>query len=215
MLKTKVKATAITNLTDARYFAAWGTNWLGFDLQQGSDTYVQPQLVHAIKEWVDGVEIVGEFDLEPAPEILTTAKMLGLNVVQLGMFSSVETAIEVQEQYPIIKEVVIEKTTTIKDLTTVLEEFAPYALAFLIDFEKNNIHWDDLKNGLPFDLAPFRSSCADFPILLALPWSNTDTLEEVLTTIRPYGISLKGGVEEKVGYKSFDELDKIFEAIEV
>ena len=49
MLKTKVKASSITNLTDARYFAAWGVNWLGFDLRQGSDTYVQPQLVHAIK----------------------------------------------------------------------------------------------------------------------------------------------------------------------
>ena len=214
MLKTKVKASSVTNLTDARYFAAWGVNWLGFDLRQGSTTYVQPQLVHAIKEWVDGVEIVGEFDLESATEIQTTAEMLGLNAVQLGMLSPLETAMEVQQKYPIIKEIVIEASSNFDNLESLLEDFASHTVAFLVDFEKNNISWEHLKNGHPITISQLETLCTNFPVLLNAPWANTKVLEDVLTNVQPLGIALKGGEEEKVGYKSFDELDDIFEVLE-
>lgn len=214
MLRTKVKASSVTNLTDARYFAAWGAEWLGFDLRQGSDTSVQPQLVHAIKGWVDGVEILGEFDLETASEILTTAELLELNKVQLGMFSELETAIEVQSKVPIIKEIVLEKNSTFHALEDLLENFAPYTLAFLIDFEKNNITWDQVKSGQPFNSIQLKTICEQYQVLLSMPFSSPNILEEVLSDIQPFGINLKGGEEEKVGYKSFDELDELFEALE-
>ena len=140
--------------------------------------------------------------------------MLGLNAVQLGMLSPQETAIEVQQRYPVIKEIVIEKTNDFTFINALLEDFAPHTAAFLIDFEKNNISWEDLKKGNPLTISQLEQLCSTFPILLSLPWSDAKVVEDVLSETEPQGITLKGGEEEKVGYKSFDELDDIFEALE-
>jgi len=35
----------------------------------------------------------------------------------------------------------------------------------------------------------------------------------MLAKLQPYGLSIKGGEEEKVGFKSFDEVDEIFEVL--
>jgi len=45
--------------------------------------------------------------------------------------------------------------------------------------------------------------------------ASLDVLESLLTEVNPTGIVLRGGEEEKVGYKSYDELDVIFEWLEV
>ena len=42
-----------------------------------------------------------------------------------------------------------------------------------------------------------------------------DQLNEMLEKVQIHGLSLKGGEEEKVGFKSFDELDEIIDALEV
>jgi len=42
-----------------------------------------------------------------------------------------------------------------------------------------------------------------------------DTLSEILLLENLVGINVVGGEEEKVGVKSFDELDEIFEALEI
>ena len=59
MLKLKIKANDITNLTDARYFAAKEATWLTFNFVEKTPTYIEPMTARAIFEWVEGVEIVG------------------------------------------------------------------------------------------------------------------------------------------------------------
>ena len=51
----QIVAKGITNLTDARYFAAVGASWMGFDLTPGSRVSLQE--VIAIAEWVEGPRI--------------------------------------------------------------------------------------------------------------------------------------------------------------
>lgn len=53
MLNRKVIATQITNLTDARYFAARGIDYLLFDLDK-----ISLQQILEIKEWVEGPEML-------------------------------------------------------------------------------------------------------------------------------------------------------------
>ncbi len=53
MLNKKVIATEVTNLTDARYFAARGVQYLLFDLDN-----ISIQKILEIKEWVEGPEIL-------------------------------------------------------------------------------------------------------------------------------------------------------------
>ncbi len=82
MLRTKVKASSVTNLTDARYFAAWEVYWLGFDLDPHSERHVSPTAFEAIREWVDGVEVTGEFNLQSPEEIREAVEVLRLDAVQ-------------------------------------------------------------------------------------------------------------------------------------
>ena len=93
MLKIKVKASSVTNLTDARYFAAWGVDWIGFDFEEGSDRHLPVVNMRAIREWLDGVRFVGEFGAAHAPEaIAQAARDLQLDAVQLDMFASADAA---------------------------------------------------------------------------------------------------------------------------
>lgn len=212
MLKTKVKASSVTNLTDARYFAAWGADWLGFNLNTGSEYYIQPNTMKAIKEWVDGVKVVGEFDLQSAGEILAAADMLELEAVQVGTFAGQDTLQALYEQeVPVIKEVVVQAVGEFDAIEAQLQTQQAWVSHFLLDFQKNGITWSDL---LEEGLSALRGLAEAYPVLVAID-VDAEQLNTLLKEIPVHGISVRGGAEEKVGYKSYDELDDLFEAIEV
>lgn len=211
MLKTKVKAGSVTNLTDARYFAAWETEWLGFNLDAGSDGYIQPQIAQAIKEWVDGVKIIGEFNLQSFEEIQSATDLLELDGVQLGMLTPIDTLQSLHgNEVPILLEVVVEEAGKLDDAAACFGELAPYVEAFILNFDKNGIGWESLR-GAPME--QLQELCRHYPVILSLDF-HADALAEALDILQPYGISVRGGEEEKVGFKSFDELDELFEILE-
>ena len=212
MLKTKVKASSVTNLTDARYFAAWDVEWLGFNFDTGSEGYIQPQAMQAIKEWVDGVKIIGEFSLQPFEEILSAADLLELDGVQLGPFTPSDTLRALHEnEAPILLEAVVEEAGKLEEATAGFAAMAPYVEAFILNFDKNGISWKSLQGGT---LKYLMELCLDYPVILSLDF-DAGTLEEALESLQLYGINVRGGAEEKVGFKSFDELDELFEALEI
>lgn len=214
MLTTRVKASSITNLTDARYFAAWEVEWLGFNLNIGSTDYIEPHLVKAIKEWVDGVKIIGEFDLASGDHINDMVEALGLDGAQLGMFTTLETFQELEYATTLFKEIVVERDTSEEAIRQHMTDFAPYVKAFVLNFEKNKIDISQIETGAGITKAALINICKSYPVLLSMPISATD-LASFVEEISPLGLSVKGGAEEKVGYKSFDELDDLFELLEV
>lgn len=213
MLKTKIKAAAITNLTDARYFAAREVEWLGFNFELGTSHYIQPVAMKAIKEWVDGVKIVGEFGTHPVEEIKKAIEVLELDFIQVGLFTTVEDVINLQGT-TIIREIVIEKSTTEADIEEQIEEFAAYVDIFLLDFSKNDIHWEDLKEGEHLAIPFLKRLCSECSVLLTMDLS-ADNVIEILEVLKPHGLQVKGGEEEQVGLKSFDELDDILDVLEI
>jgi len=58
-LKTKVIAAHVANLTDARYFAAWGVDYMSYDLEEGSDTFIGQEAIKEIIDWVEGPKYLG------------------------------------------------------------------------------------------------------------------------------------------------------------
>ncbi|MBK7872086.1 MAG: hypothetical protein IPJ74_16120 [Saprospiraceae bacterium] len=213
MLKTKIKAGPITNLTDARYFAAREVAWLSFDFDEGSETYLPPAQMSAIREWVDGVQFIGEFGMASAVDIRQQTQALELDAVQVNMFTDLETLIDLQSSVPILKEIVIEKTTSPEAIRAELELFQPRVQAFILNFEKNNIFWQDLQAGNPFLIEHLQDWCNHFSIMFSIDFQK-EMLNNFLNMLLPYGLCVKGGVEEKVGYKSFEELDEIFDFLE-
>lgn len=211
MLKTKIKASNISNLTDARYYAAWYVDWLGFDLRSAENTLSLAE-VKAIKEWIEGPVIVGEMDLLDFDKAKEIINFLELEAIQVGMYAPIAQLQSLQD-YTIIKEVIIESDMKASDLEAHLGEYFDVVSYFLLDFEKNGIDWQQIKKDTSFSTAFIKALCQRQNILLSINCKPTE-IEEILDSVQPYGLSVRGGIEEKVGFKSFDEVDEIFEILE-
>lgn len=213
MLKTKIKVNSVTHLTDARYFAAWEVEWLGFNLQPGHEKFIEPAQVLAIREWVDGPRITGEFDWAEADTIRQIAEDLQLDSLQVGPLLDLETVRALSDDYAVLREIVIEGYSEADDIEETLERFQPHVEAFVLNFSKGGIRWSDLEQGRPLSVATLADWCQRFTILLDIDLeqvSPSDLVEE----IDLHGFAVSGGEEEQVGVKSFDELDAFFEDLE-
>jgi phosphoribosylanthranilate isomerase len=210
MLKLKIKASQITNLTDARYFAAKEVEWLSFNFAERTDNYIEPMRARAMFDWVEVPHIVGEFDGFDADAVNFYAENWGLKAVQVGESSAV---FNLKSAY-IIKEIIVDSTTTADILRGLFLPFTGVVTAFQVNFELENITFSDVKSGKhPLSINDFLELCAAFNIILAIDFQ-LDELDEILA-LQPFGLSLKGGEEERVGVKSFDELDEIFDRLEI
>ena len=209
MLKTKIKASRITNLTDARYFSAWEVAYIGFNLEEGNDSYIQPMNVKAMKEWLEGPQFVGEFgSFVEVESVVNLVDALGLDAVQVGTLCSQETIQALHEkEIPIIKEITWNETSTWEAIQQEYTDLAPFVELFLIDFSQNNFAIDDMKEQII-------NICQLHPTFIDANIKGADA-EKFLEETKAFGFSIKGGDEEKVGYKSFDDLDDIFEALEI
>lgn len=187
MLKTKVKGSGIQHLTDARYFASRGATWLGFDVGPPDNAKENALKVSAIKEWVDGVILVGEFDVQPVEIITQWVQFSGVEGIQIPG----HRASDILPFLPSELFVIIDFSW--KEDAELMKTLAPFSNAFLLQ---------------PSDQK------YDYPILYN--WeSSSENLINFLQNFSPEGISLKGGMEEKVGIKSFDELDEIMDALTI
>jgi phosphoribosylanthranilate isomerase len=83
-MTTLIKASRVAHLTDARYFAAKEVDYLGFNLEAGTEGYLDPMYMKAIREWVEGPKIVGEFSHTPIRVVLEASAFYGLDVVQVS-----------------------------------------------------------------------------------------------------------------------------------
>ncbi len=208
MLKTKIKASCIKNLSDARYFAAKEVESLGFCLDEGNENYIAPHLVKAMKAWIEGPAIVGEFGLQTTEEILEMIHALELDAVQLSLFSAVD---RLRLGVSVIQEIVVEESTHYATLMPTLARLEEGTNLFLIDLEKNNLTWQKVITSPLLEI--LQRLCQKYKIVLSISCSPAE-IGSILKIIQPYGLSLKGGDEERVGVKSFDELEDLFEVLE-
>lgn len=199
-----IKASGITNLTDARYFAAKDVDFLGFNLEENTEGYLDPMYMKAIREWVEGPGIVGEFTQAPLGYVREAAAFFGLDAVQVP--AAVHgTGLAALEGLQVIATLAAEHPS----LDQLLQETAPFVQFFLLDISGII---DPATGALP-DQERWQKRCADYPILihadlLAAQWP------ALIATLQPAGLNVVGGEEERVGVKSFDEIEEIFEAIE-
>ena len=191
MLKTKIIASSITNLTDARYFAAWGVEAMGFDLNVNSPSFVSPAQVHAFKDWVSVPIIIGQFDgMQSKEEVDELIISLELDAVQLGPFAPLTWNFNL----PVYREVILSEKLKLNA-----------ADHFIVKSEGNHTELDlkTLK-----ELCDVQSCFLDFVLS---PEEHTN----LLASLNISGFVLRGGEEEKVGFKSFDEVDEIMEELEI
>jgi phosphoribosylanthranilate isomerase len=208
-----IKANHITNLTDARYFAAKEVDALSFNFVEGSEHFIDPMRAKAMFEWVAVPRIFGIFDNLSAEDIQFLATGYGIQHIQVGENTAPETIFDIQVA-AIIKEIRIDSTITADILRGYLKTFPPQVEAFELNFIHAELSWQRLKKAeWAIRLSDLESLCRDFKLLLAIPFEPEDWQD--IEALNPYGICLQGGDEEKIGIKSFEALDDIFEALSV
>ena len=201
MGKTNIYAGAIANLTDARYFAAWYVDWMGFDLESCLTT---PENVHQfleIKNWLDVDTFVGEFsglgDIEQMKNILSH---LDINAVKFGPFCP-KYVLEEFRHMTIFKELIFENQTSLQNLRDNISAGEMYVNHYIIKGQSNcQVHYLD-------EAFPDKSFYLDLPNIAKF------LKQGLLDSPLCEGIIVKGSDEEKVGVKDFSTLDEVYEEL--
>ncbi|GAB3766774.1 phosphoribosylanthranilate isomerase [Spirosoma pomorum] len=203
MLKTLVKISNVTNLSDARYCAGMGVDMLGFSMDEDAPDYVDPKKFEEIKSWVAGIQIVGEttaIDPEQIEQLLATYQPDLLQVEEAALLpylgslgKSLILRIDVSQ-------------ITLDQLDMLVHAGIDGADYILLD-STMPVHLDgDLKTAL-------QRFAARYPVLLGTGIS-INNVHDLLNELPVKGIALRGGEEERPGNKEFGELMDILEAIE-
>ncbi|GAB4041525.1 phosphoribosylanthranilate isomerase [Spirosoma gilvum] len=202
-LKTLVKISNVTNLSDARYCAGMGVDMLGFSMDVDSPDYIEPRKFEEIRGWVAGVQIVGETsttDPEAIEQLLATYQPDILQVDEAALLPYLSTFGK-----SLILRVNLSQMT-LDQLDTLFHTGASGADYLLLE-SNGPLHFDDELKTILQQIA------SRYPTLLGTGIS-AQNVHDLLADLPVRGIALSGGDEEQPGNKEFGELMDILEAIE-
>lgn len=196
MLKTTVKISNVTNLSDARYCAGMGVELIGFSMDDLSfEKYKE------MRGWLSGVQIVGETESESILEIMELKETFLPDYIQTSNWQNLS---EIKRaELPIILKVDYAKA----DLPALLRSTAQEVDYFLIENSDEFAHLDEAA------ISQLDALAFQYPVILGFGLSE-DNVNEVLERIPLKGVALKGGEELKPGQRDYAELMDILEALE-
>lgn len=194
MLKTQVKVSSIANLSDARYCAGMGVEWLGFPLLD-----LTLERFTEIRNWLAGVQIVGEFTKANAEQIREAVATYKPDVIEID--SSVSLVAIQSIDIPKILRVNIDTD----NLPAIFAASAPYVSHFLVV--------GDSVESLSGMEASIEIWSAQYPIILGLDIPESD-LDEWVEQSSIQGIGLVAGEEDRPGFRDFTDLMTILEKLE-
>ncbi len=203
MLKTVVKISNVTNLSDARYCAGMGVEMLGFSIDETVESYVNLKKFNDIRSWIAGVQIVAETELTEASLLLEKIERYQPNAIQISN-AELLPWLKSETARPLILKVEADQDAdTIEDI---MVQNAPYVTYFLLESSSNTSlsgDWPDFLNTLS----------TRFSILLGFGIT-TENASFLLDDVNISGIALRGSEEIRPGYKDFGDLMDVLEALE-
>ena len=214
MKKCKVKICGLTNLADARFAAGAGADYLGFIFVDGTPRYIEPAMVGAISEWVEGPEKVGVFQNHELHFVQDTARQLGLDLIQLHGEETVEYCSQLAQRYSIIKVISVEEGNNSADISHILDLYKDVCTYFLFD---TKINGQSGGTGISFDWAIINELHIPLPYFLSggLSHETVNSALELLSGNPPLAIDVSSKIEESIGIKDFDKLSLLMEAVSV
>ncbi|HEX8660136.1 MAG TPA: hypothetical protein VF690_21510 [Hymenobacter sp.] len=186
----------INNLSDARYCAGMGADKLTFVLDPALPGHLDTKTVKELAGWVAGVELIGEFGQLSAPEINAIAAECALDAVLLRHPRPAEELAEIAP--PVYVELAAESRSadhlfpvSVVGLVLELPETTgPTTLALVRDLASRGALW------LGPGLHPSRA-------------------RDLVTQFSLAGLVFPSGDEVKPGLRDFDQLEAVFEALEI
>lgn len=202
-LRTFVKISSITNLSDARYCAGMYVNLIGFALEEKSEKYVSPSQFEEITGWVSGLEFVGEFDHLPAEDVLEILK--SYPSATWVEHDRIDELIKIKKAgYQVIYKMDLPEVKHMeKDVSNLLKNEG-----ILFHITSND---DPLTESDKEVISLLTETC---DVILGAGLSSENVIE-LIDELHLKGIALEGGDEIKPGLKDFDELADILEVLEI
>lgn len=201
-LKTLVYVSGINNLSDARYCAGMGVDMMGFNYNPDDPEFTSLDFFKEIAGWISGVSWVGEFGTANAGTIAQVASEMEPDYIQVEDPSIIR---ELQLlSIPIILKVDLKAQQIKDDVEMFFSDYKPLVSYFLLNIAENEeLNWEFLCH-----------ICLNYPIIIGGNL-NKNNIHTIIDKSNLSGISLSGGSEIRPGFKDFDELASILEAIEV
>ncbi|THH37847.1 hypothetical protein [Neolewinella litorea] len=201
MVSIPLLAFGLTHLTDARYFAAWDARFLCFPIGPAG---LSLDYFLAIREWVEGPVCVAELGAgaEFPAEALREA-----GITHVLIDHGVDAQPYTQAGINVLTRIPVAGYHTLDDLRERLTETTG---TVILDFADGGITYTDLEEGTPFTTTDLAAVTQDREVFLHLDLA----AEQATAAVRHHGLALRGSGEEKVGYKSFDDIDDILEALQ-
>ncbi len=203
MLKTIVKISNVTNLSDARYCAGMGVEMLGFSIDETAESYVDLKKFQEIRSWVAGVQIVAETDTTEADIVLEKISQYQPDIVQVN-YPELLPWLKNETIKPLILKV--EADQDADTIEEIMVNNAPYVTYFLLESNSSTPlagDWPDFLNTLS----------ARFSILLGFGITSQNA-PFLLENLNIAGIALRGSEEIRPGFKDFGELMDVLEVLE-
>jgi len=199
-----LKAGGITPLSDARYFAARGVEWLGFCMDQDAVGGVTPAFVEEVKNWISGPGLVGEFHSGSPETIASLALELGLDGLQLGPGFDYRRLGELPDSCTLFTTLEVNEMKPVRAISHHFESSGGRIAYVVLPFTSGAFPLSETA------ICELGALIRDFPMYIELPAEGFDLLEH----LRPRGICLKGSGETRPGWKTFDAQDALFARLE-
>lgn len=195
-MKATIIAKNIQHLTDARYFAAYGVGGIVYDLQRLSSSPEALTLAQQITEWIVGVNLIG-YVMEDEGRNFEIIESLGISEIIFGAFWEGGYALP-QGITKVYQEVLLEN----------IEYISPPDMPIIINL--NGVQTTELTQE---QLEKINTMTSINEIYLDGVRPIRD-IPSIIQRLGLTGVIVSGSDEDKIGLKSFDEMDEVFEALQ-
>lgn len=192
MIQIPVKVSGITSLTDARYCAGMGVQFLGIQFDSESGSAIPPLEFQSIKAWIEGIDWVGEYSGDSVEEVKKLSTEYDLSFWEV---SNPELAlILIQEGFQVGVKL------SHFSVQSKFEGTVSYATAPLsVQFPSEYGNWNNRYPSIP---------------LLISSVSNESDLQVVMHQFPDCGFNFQSGKEERPGWMDLSSLQDLLEKLE-
>jgi phosphoribosylanthranilate isomerase len=186
----------INNLSDARYCAGMGADKLTFVLDPSLPGHLDTKAVKELAGWIAGVELIGEFDQLSAHEINAISAECSLDAILLRTPRTSEELAEIAP--PVYLELPA-------DFAALSQSLPASPIGFVLELPTSET---------PETRVALQQISALKPLWLG-PGLHPDRARTLATSLPLAGLVFPSGDEVKPGLRDFDQLEAVFEALEI
>ena len=197
-LKTFVKISNITNLSDARYCSGMMVDLLGFNIDPSSERRVSATDYREIAEWISGVSFVGEFENADKDNICQALHEYSIDYIQISDLSAVEEINLLGK--PLIFQMTIDTEEELGKLKSKLS-YLDELVKMVVIRSSNRALFENIDAQIGY-------YNANLKLLKGYGVTGNDHLSKFP------GLEMEATVEEKPGFKDYGEIMDVLEFIE-